>query len=76
MTVPRSWIATVVAALVAAGCGGGDGSSDGDGSTVTAADRVDRCLSAYPDATRSDCEEWEADGQLADDGTHEGHEDM
>jgi hypothetical protein len=55
------------AALVAAGCGGG-----GD-SKATAKERIDGCLKKQPDATKADCEGWEKDGQLDDDGTHQGH---
>lgn len=31
------------------------------------------CLKKQPDATESDCKKWEKDGQLGDDGTHQGH---
>ena len=60
----------VIAGLVAAGCGAGDGSD------VSASTRVERCLEKQPEATKSECEGWEKDGQLADDGTHEGHDSM
>jgi outer membrane biogenesis lipoprotein LolB len=54
--------------LVLAGCGGETEES------VTPQQRIDRCLQEQPDATQSDCEQWEADGELRDDGTHEGHD--
>lgn len=57
-------------AVLVAGCGGG-GDSD-----VSASTRVERCLDKQPEATKSECEGWEKDGQLADDGTHEGHDSM
>jgi hypothetical protein len=57
-------------AVLVAGCGGGGDSS------VSASTRVERCLDKQPEATKSECEGWESDGQLADDGTHEGHENM
>ncbi len=62
-----------VSGVVLVGCGGDDERST---TKVTATDRVDACLSNYADATRDACEQWEEDGQLADDGTHEGHESM
>ncbi len=63
----RRMIAAIgVVGLIAAGCG----------SSVTASQRVDRCLEKQPDATEADCKQWEKDGQLEDDGTHEGHENM
>ena len=63
----RLVILSLLAVLVA-GCGGG-----GD-SNVSASTRVERCLDKQPDATKTECEGWEKDGQIADDGTHEGHD--
>jgi hypothetical protein len=57
-------------AVLVAGCGGG-GESD-----VSASTRVERCLEKQPEATKTECEGWEKDGQLTDDGTHEGHDSM
>lgn len=57
-------------AVVVAGCGGG-----GD-SEVSASTRIDRCLDNQPEATKPECKSWEQDDQLADDGTHEGHDSM
>lgn len=54
--------------MLLAGCGG-----DSD---VSAAQRITRCLDKQPDATKADCTEWEDAGEVADDGTHEGHDDM
>lgn len=66
----RTRVTTVIVfGLVAAGCGGSD-----EGSSVSASTRVERCLEQQPEATKSECEGWEKDGQLADDGTHQGHE--
>ena len=62
--LPLSLIALL--SLVAAGCG----------ETVSADQRIERCLSKQPDATKSECEAWEKDGQLRDNGVHEDHEDM
>jgi hypothetical protein len=45
------------------------------GETVSADQRVERCLGKQPDATKSDCEKWEKDGELRDNGTHENHEE-
>lgn len=56
----------LLAALIAAGCGGSD---------ATAEQRIERCLEKQPDATKADCEQWEEDGELDDDGTHRGHEE-
>lgn len=62
-----------VTVLVAAGCGGGD-DAGGDGSSkVTAQQRIDGCLTQQPDATRAECEGWEQDGELRDDGVHKDH---
>lgn len=67
-------------ALLAAGCGGGDdGGSDDSAaversSKVSGATRIEKCVEQYPDSTKAECEEWEADEQLADDGTHREHE--
>ena len=55
----------ILLALLLAGCGGSD---------VSASQRIERCLDKQPDATKADCEGWEDEGELADDGTHEGHE--
>lgn len=62
------------AALVAAGCGGGDDEGAGGSSDVTPQQRIDACLTQQPDASRAECEEWEQEGQLGDDGVHEEHE--
>lgn len=61
--------AILAVGLVAAGCGGGD-------SGVSASTRVERCLEQQPESTKAQCEGWEKDGELADDGTHERHEEM
>lgn len=73
MTVRRSALLLVVLSLFAAGCGGG---GDDKKSSVSAKDRVAACLEKQPEATERDCEGWEKDGQLDDDGTHKGHESM
>jgi ABC-type glycerol-3-phosphate transport system substrate-binding protein len=57
----------LIAAAVAAGCGGSSASSK---------ERVSACVDKYPDATKADCQEWDDAKQLDDDGTHEGHENM
>lgn len=67
-------IAVIGAAM--AGCGG---SSSADApvertSKVSGATRIDRCVEQYPDSTKADCEEWEADEQLGDTGVHRDHE--
>ena len=62
--------------LLVAGCGG----SDGDDapiertSKVSGAERIDKCVEKYPDSTKAECEEWEDDEQLGDDGSHREHE--
>jgi hypothetical protein len=56
----------LLAAVFATGCG----------ETISADERIERCLSKQPDATKADCEKWESDGQLKDNGTHEGHDNM
>lgn len=71
MTLPRTAVMLVAISLVAAGCGGG---GDSDDASATPEQRVERCLEKQPDATKSECEEWEKDGQLADDGTHQAHQ--
>lgn len=70
MTLPRTAMILVAISLVAVGCGGGGDSGD---AKATPEQRVERCLEKQPDATRADCEQWEEEGQLADDGTHQGH---
>lgn len=72
MTVRRSALLLVAISLVAAGCGG----SDDKKSSVSAKDRIAGCLEQQPEATQSDCEGWEDEGQLDDNGTHQGHESM
>lgn len=67
MTRPANTVLLSLAAAVVAGCGGG--------SDATSEQRVDRCLEQQPDATKAQCEEWEDAGELADDGSHKGHED-
>lgn len=62
----------LLGALLAAGCGGGDATTE----SSSPKQRIDACLEQQPDATRADCEEWEQDGQLADDGSHKGHESV
>lgn len=52
-------------AVLLAGCGGSD---------ATPKQRIDGCLDRQPDATKAECEQWEEDGELDDDGTHKGHE--
>ena len=69
MITRRSVILLTIASLVAAGCGGG-------GSDSTPEKRIAACLDKQPDATQSDCEGWEQDGKLGDDGVHEDHENM
>ena len=64
ITSRRTPILMLATALVAAGCGGSD---------VSASVLVDRCLKKQPDATQSDCNKWQKDGKLNDDGTHEDH---
>lgn len=59
----RKIIVLLVAMLMLSACG----------ETVSASDRIDRCLNKQPDATKADCEKWEQAGELADNGTHEGH---
>ena len=61
-----SIIVISIAAIVATGCG----------ETISADQRVERCLSKQPDATETDCKKWEKDGQLEDNGRHRGHENM
>ena len=63
-------LALTVAPLAIAGCGGDDDSK------VSPSTRIERCVAEYPDSTKSDCSEWEADGKLDDDGMHTEHEDM
>ena len=63
----RRFAFVLIVAAVAAGCGG---------SSASAKERVAACIDRYPDATKADCEEWDDAGELDDDGTHEGHEDM
>jgi len=72
MTVLRSTVILVAISLVAAGCGG----SDETKSSVSAKDRIAACLEQQPDATQGDCEGWEKDRQLGDDGKHQDHESM
>lgn len=64
--------------IIATGCGG---DSDGDDSAavtrtskVSGATRIERCIEQYPDSTKAECETWEDDEQLGDDGTHREHE--
>lgn len=59
------------ASLVAAACGGSR-----EAKSVSTSERVAACLKQQPDATKTQCKGWEADGQLADDGTHKGHDGM
>lgn len=61
-----SLLLAISAALLAAGCG----------ETVSAEERVQKCLNKQPDATKSDCEQWEKDGELQDSGVHKDHENM
>ena len=56
--------------LVATACGGNDTSS------VSSSDRIAACLEQQPDATKTQCEGWDKDGKLKDDGTHENHDSM
>lgn len=71
----RTLIVTIAATAIATGCGGGS-SNGGDSDEVTAKTRIERCVTAYPDSTVADCEEWESDGELDDDGKHQDHENM
>lgn len=48
----------------------------GCGETVSASQRIDRCLEKQPDATKADCEGWEKDGELQDSGAHKEHASM
>lgn len=74
MIIPRSAIFLVAAGVIATGCGDSDG---GDSeSSVSADGRIAACLDKQPDATQSDCEGWEEEGKLADDGSHEDHQSM
>lgn len=73
MRRPAIFLLTAVASLMLAGCGQSD---DKNTPTTTPKKRVAACLEQQPDATRSDCEAWEQDGMLAEDGTHEDHENM
>lgn len=66
MRFTASFMAFLLAALVIAGCG----------ETISPDKRVERCLSKQPDATKTDCTKWEKDGELKDNGVHEGHENM
>jgi hypothetical protein len=70
MTARARLVVVPLLAVLVAGCGGG-----GD-SNVSASTRVERCLDKQPEATKTECEGWEKDGQLADDGTHEEHDSM
>jgi hypothetical protein len=63
-------IVVCAASFVAAGCGGGSDSS------VTGSERIAACLEQQPDATKTQCEGWEKDGKLEDDGTHKNHDSM
>ncbi|MCW2962474.1 MAG: hypothetical protein JWM90_2861 [Thermoleophilia bacterium] len=74
MTKRSSALLLVALSLVAAGCGGGGG--DDKKPAVTAKERIAACLEKQPEATQSDCDGWEAEDQLGDDGTHKGHESM
>ena len=67
MITRRSILALATVSLVAAGCGGSD---------ATSKERIAACLDKQPDATQSDCEGWEKDGKLNDDGTHQDHKKM
>ncbi len=63
--------------LLGAGCGGGDGDDAAPierTSKVSGAARIDACVEKYPDSTKAECEEWEADEQLGDDGSHREHQ--
>ena len=62
----RRSLMVLVAAAIATGCGGSGSSKE----------RVAGCVDKYADATKADCEEWDDAGELEDDGTHEGHENM
>jgi hypothetical protein len=58
-------VVILVAALLSSGCG----------ETISADQRVERCLSKQPDSTKSECEKWEKDGELEDNGVHKEHEE-
>lgn len=62
--------------LLAVGCGGDtdDTAPIERTSKVSGAERIEACIQKYPDSTKAECEEWEADEQLADDGSHREHE--
>lgn len=72
MKIRSAIVLTATAALLAVGCGGEDEKEAGD---VSASTRVERCVEEYPSSTKDECEDWERDGQLGDDGTHQDHED-
>lgn len=65
-------IALVTLSALLAACGGEDKTTE----KVSASQRIEKCVSEYPDSTKADCEEWESDGQLDDEGKHKDHENM
>ena len=75
MTTRRSVLILAIVGLAIAGCGDG-GDKSNDKKAVTPKDRIASCLDQQPDATQSDCEGWEKDGMLSNDGTHKNHENM
>lgn len=71
MRVPATVVLLTSVTLLVAACGGSS-----EKKSVSGTDRVAACLEQQPDATKTQCEGWEKDGQLADDGTHKGHDSM
>lgn len=68
-------LVTAITGVLAAGCGGGDEEAPFERtSKVSGSERIELCVERYPDSTKADCEEWEADEQLGDDGSHREHE--
>ncbi|MBC7673832.1 MAG: hypothetical protein H7247_15545 [Polaromonas sp.] len=75
MMIPRSFVVLALTGALVAGCGN-NASTKSSGSVVSGSERVNRCLTKQPDATKADCTGWERDGMLADDGSHKGHANM
>lgn len=70
-----SLLAITALALLVAGCGGDSEEAPiVRTSKVSGQERIDKCVEKYPDSTKAECEEWEDDEQLGDDGSHREHE--